>query len=181
VDYRVIRTDAAINGGNSGGALFDADGKLIGIVNAKSVGENLENMGYALPITQVKAICKNIWDNGGMVKRAMLGILVYTEVSDVTLDENGDLVTKETFVVSEIDTENSAAYGKFKVGDVFRSIQINDGEVVAFDRQYNLHDMLLQVRKGDKVKFVMNRRDNGVGDVEVEIVFDKDEYFTTYA
>ena len=181
VDYRVIRTDAAINGGNSGGALFNADGKIIGIVNARSVGEDFENMGYALPITQVKAICKNIWDNGGMVKRAMLGILVYTEVSDVTLDENGDLVTKENFVVSEIDTESSAAYGKFKVGDVFRSIQINDGEVVAFDRQYNLHDMLLQVRKGDKVKFVMNRRDNGVGDVEVEIVFDKDEYFTTYA
>ena len=181
VDYRVIRTDAAVNGGNSGGALFDAEGKLIGIVNAKSVGEDLDNMGYALPITQVKAICKNVWDNGGVVKRAMLGIVVYTEASEVSLDENGDLVTKETCVVSEADVAGTAAYGKLKVGDVFRSIQINDGEVVALNRQYNLHDMLLRVRKGDKVKFVMTRRDNGVGDVEVEVLFDKDEYFTAYA
>lgn len=181
VDYRVIRTDAAVNGGNSGGALYNADGELIGIVNAKSVGEDLDNMGYALPISQVKAICKNLWDNGGMVKRAMLGIMVYTEASEVTLDENGDLVTKETFVVAEKVSEGAAAYGKFVMGDVFRTIQINDGEVVALTRQYKLHDALLKVRLGDKVKFGMTRRDNNAGDIEVEIIFDKEEYFTAYA
>ena len=181
VDYRVIRTDAAVNGGNSGGALYNADGELIGIVNAKSVGEDLDNMGYALPITQVKAICKNLWDNGGVVKRAMLGVIVYTQASNVTFDENGDLVTQETFVVSETDTVGTAAYGKLKVGDVFRTIQINDGEKIALNRQYKLHDALLTVRKGDKVTLGMTRSDNGVGDIEVEIQFDKDEYFTVYA
>jgi serine protease Do len=181
VDYRVIRTDAAVNGGNSGGALYNANGELIGIVNAKEVGEDMDNMGYALPITQVKAICRNLWDNGGMVKRAMLGIMVYTEASEVSFDENGDLVTKETFVVAETDSEGTAAYGKFKVGDIFRSIQINDGEVIALTRQYKLHDALLAVRLGDKVKFTMTRRDNNEGDIEVEILFDKEEYFTAYA
>jgi serine protease Do len=181
VDYRVIRTDAAVNGGNSGGALFNANGELIGIVNAKSVGEDLDNMGYALPITQVKAICKNLWDNAGVVKRAMLGIMVYTEASEVAFDENGDLITKETFVVSEANTIGSSSYGKFKVGDVFQSMRINNGEKIELTRQYKLHDALLTVRKGDKVTFGMIRRDNNVGEIEVEILFDKDEYFTVYA
>ena len=181
VDYRVIRTDAAVNGGNSGGALYNAKGELIGIVNAKSVGEDMDNMGYALPITQVKEICKNLWDNGGVVKRAMLGVIVATEDSDVSFDENGDLVTTETFVISSAATAGAAAYGKLKVGDIFRYIQINGGEKVYFTRQYQLHDQLLTVRKGDKVVLGMTRQDNNVGDIEVEIVYDSDAYFTTYA
>lgn len=181
VDYRVIRTDAAINGGNSGGALYNAKGEIVGIVNAKSVGEDMDNMGYALPITQVKEICKNIWDNGGVVKRAMLGVVVATNASEVSFDENGDLVTTETFVISSAATKGAAAYGKLKVGDIFRYIQINDGEKVYFTRQYQLHDQLLSVRMGDKVVLGMTREDNNVGNVEVEIVYDKDTYFTTYA
>lgn len=181
VDYRVIRTDAAINGGNSGGALYNAKGEIVGIVNAKSVGEDMDNMGYALPITQVKEICKNIWDNDGVVKRAMLGVVVATNASEVSFDENGDLVTTETFVISSAATKGAAAYGKLKVGDIFRYIQINDGEKVYFTRQYQLHDQLLSVRMGDKVVLGMTREDNNVGDVEVEIIYDKDAYFTTYA
>lgn len=181
VDYRVIRTDAAINGGNSGGALYNAEGEIVGIVNAKSVGEDMDNMGYALPITQVKEICKNIWDNDGVVKRAMLGVVVATNASEVSFDENGDLVTTETFVISSAATKGAAAYGKLKVGDIFRYIQINDGEKVYFTRQYQLHDQLLSVRMGDKVVLGMTREDNNVGDVEVEIIYDKDAYFTTYA
>lgn len=181
VEYRVMRTDAAINGGNSGGALYNAEGELIGIVNAKSVGEELDNMGYALPITQVKNICQNLWDNGGAVKRAMLGVMVSTEKTEVAFDGDGHLVTTETFVVAEEANATSSAYGKLKVGDVFRTIQVNDGEVVTLTRQYQLNDMLLTVRKGDTVKLGMHRFDNNVGDILVEIVFDSDLYFTTYA
>ena len=181
VEYRVMRTDAAINGGNSGGALYNAEGKLIGIVNAKSVGEELDNMGYALPITPVKNICQNLWDNGGIVKRAMLGVMVSKEKSEVSFDEDGHLVTTETFVVAEAARMNSAAYGKLKIGDVFRSIQVNDGEVVPLTRQYKLNDVLLTVRKGDVVKLGMYRSDNNVGDIVVEIPFNNDLYFTTYA
>ena len=181
VEYRVMRTDAAINGGNSGGALYDAEGKLIGIVNAKSVGEELDNMGYALPITQVKNICKNLWDNGGAVKRAMLGVMVSKEKSEVTFDGEGHLITTETFVVAEEAKVNSSAYGKLKVGDVFRTIQVNNGEVFTLTRQYQLNDILLTVRKGDVVKLGMYRSDNNVGDIVVEIPFNSDAYFTTYA
>ena len=74
VSYRVMRTDAAINSGNSGGALFNAKGELIGITNAKNVGSDIDNMCYALPINQVYNLCNNILENGGTMKRAMLGV-----------------------------------------------------------------------------------------------------------
>ncbi len=56
-DYSVIRTDAAINEGNSGGALFGRDGSIKAIVNAKVSSEGVESMGYALPASNVKRLC----------------------------------------------------------------------------------------------------------------------------
>ena len=180
VDYRVIRTDAAINGGNSGGALYNAKGELIGIVNAKSVGEDMDNMGYALPISSVKHVCQNIFDNGGLVKRAMLGVMVSMESCKVEFDENGHLRKTETFVVAEEATAaTAAAYGRLKTGDVFRYIIINGGEKFYFTRQYQLNDVLMQVRKGDVVTLGIERE--MVGETEVEITYDKETYFVAYA
>ncbi len=180
VEYRVMRTDAAINGGNSGGALFNAAGELIGIVNAKSVGEDMDNMGYALPITPVANLCKNIWDNGGVVKRAMLGVMVSMQESKVEFDENGHLKRTETFVVAEEATsQSSSSYGKLKTGDVFRYVIVNNGEKIMLTRQYQLNDILLSVRKGDVVKIGITRE--MVGETEVVIEFDREEYFTMYA
>jgi serine protease Do len=180
VDYRVIRTDAAINGGNSGGALYNAKGELIGIVNAKSVGDDMDNMGYALPISSVKHVCKNIFDNGGLVKRAMLGVMVSMESCKVEFDENGHLRKTETFVVAEEATSmTAAAYGKLKTGDVFRYIIINGGEKIYLTRQYQLNDVLMQVRKGDVVTLGVERE--MVGETEVEITYNKETYFVAYA
>ena len=49
VSFRVMRVDTAINSGNSGGGLYDSEGRLIGIVNAKIVYDGVENIGYAIP------------------------------------------------------------------------------------------------------------------------------------
>lgn len=49
VTMRLLQTNASINSGNSGGGMFDLDGNLIGIVNAKSTGENVEGLGFAIP------------------------------------------------------------------------------------------------------------------------------------
>lgn len=58
VTIGVIRTDTAINSGNSGGGLFNIYGELIGIVNAKTVESGVENMGYAIPIKTVLELIK---------------------------------------------------------------------------------------------------------------------------
>lgn len=56
---KLLQTTAAINSGNSGGGLFDSDGSLIGIVNAKSSGLAIEGLGFAIPIQTVKEFLNN--------------------------------------------------------------------------------------------------------------------------
>ncbi len=176
VQYRVMRTDAAINHGNSGGALFNAKGELIGITNAKSVEEEVDNMGYALPITQVKNLIDNALDNGGVVKRAMLGIEAQTTASRTEFDESGNLVIIEEFTVSKESKQGSAAYNKLKYGDVIKSIELH-GEKISLTRRYQLNDLLLKVRKGDSL--VLNVIRDG-SETAVTIVYDQDAYFTDY-
>lgn len=179
MECRVMRTDAAINHGNSGGGLFNVAGELIGITNAKNAGSEVDNMGYALPITQVKYICENILDNGGVLKRAMLGIEIYTTTRQSGYDENGVLQLCEEFAVGKAATsENDASYNLLSVGDVFLSMQINGGETVQFTRQYQLTDLMLTIRKGDTVVFGIRNSDGAQKQVTVK--FDKDSYFTSY-
>jgi len=182
VSYRVMRTDAAINHGNSGGALFNTSGELIGITNAKNASEDVDNMGYALPITQVKYLCDNLLDNDGVVKRAMLGVMVKATASEAVF-ENGRLNVYEEFIVdSTAIAPESAAYNKLQFGDQFKAITIihkgeAEGETTTFARRYQLNDLLLTVRKGDKIILKVIR--DGL-EIDVEIEYDKDSYFTQY-
>jgi len=70
----LLQTNAAINPGNSGGGLFDENGCLIGIVNAKSSGENVEGIGFAIPIDIVETICKDLIEKGYVEGRATINI-----------------------------------------------------------------------------------------------------------
>lgn len=183
---RVMRTTAAINSGNSGGGLFNADGELIGIVNAKNVQTTTDNVGFALPITQVKYLLQNIWENGGniglgCVQRALLGIntTVYKSVA-----ENTDkLQIKETIVITKVLGSMTAAYNKLFVGDILE-YAIIDGVKYTITRNYQLGELLLQVRLGDSVKIGVSRGDNNGSQMvqkEVEIPFNSLAYFTKYA
>ena len=179
VSFRVMRTSAAINGGNSGGGLFNAKGELIGIVNAKSASSTTDNMGYALPITLVMGVYENILANNGVVRQGYLGIVVYTKSSHAEVDNNCLLYIVEEFVVMTPATDkNQSSYGKLSVGDMFISASVNDGEEFVFTRRHHLTDLLLSVRRGDKVVFTIL---NASGETEkVEITFNKDSYFKEY-
>jgi serine protease Do len=179
VTNRVLRTDAAINSGNSGGALFNVQGELIGIVNAKSASTGTDNMGYALPITQVDYVVKNILheSNGtGSVKRAMLGITVTTDSSKAEIDKAGRLHILEQVSVYEVE-DSAAAKGILQSGDVIKSIAIGNGEAKAVTRQFMVVDYMLNVRKGDTVKLVVER--NGE-EKTLTVTYDMDKYFTAY-
>lgn len=189
VNLRVIRTDAAINSGNSGGGLFDASGKLVGITNAKridqltsdsfgniEVDESVDNIGYALPITQVCYAVNNILDNGGTLRRATLGVTVQTTASDGTIDASGKAsVTEEVTVVSV--TDGSAADGVLQEGDVIRFIRFGDTGY-EITRRYQITDLLLTVRSGDSVILTVER--NGE-EQNLSIAFDDSSYFQTVA
>ncbi len=179
VDYRVMRTDAAINGGNSGGALFNTSGELIGITNAKNASSEVDNMGYALPTTQVKNLCANILNNNdGTVRVATLGVLVGITASQPYYDSEGKLKIRETFSIAETASLGASSYGKFAVGDTFKQMKINDGEWIELTRRHQVNDTLLSVKKGDRVYFKMHDS-NGTEKI-VEIHFDRDSYFTKY-
>ncbi len=178
LDYRVIRTSAAINGGNSGGGMFNLNGELIGIVNAKSGSTSNDNMGYALPITQVKAIYDNILANGDRVKLATLGIYVSVTGSRSVLDDDGNVVVVEEFCVTQEASAGSAAYQKLRVGDIFLSAQVEGGEKQILDRRYRLTEVLLTVRKGQKVIFTV--RNASGQEKEVTVTFGEG-HFATYA
>ena len=83
----LIQTNAAVNKGNSGGGLFDINGNLIGIVNAKSSSTSssvsVEGLGYAIPSNTVINIANDIIDNGYVRNRATLGVTI-TEISQDT-------------------------------------------------------------------------------------------------
>lgn len=183
ISYRVMRTDAAINSGNSGGGLYDAQGKLIGITNAKQMDtpnkdgsiHSVDNMGYALPITQVVGVVENVLANGGTVKRATLGVTVQTVDSKSVLS-GGKAVIVETVSVSEI-TKGSLAASAFKVNDIVKSVTIGDTTTKIL-RNYQIRDLLLNVRKGDTVTVTVER---GGEEKALSLTFDQDKYFTAVA
>ena len=77
----LLQTDAAINGGNSGGGMFNMYGELVGIVNAKSSGIGIEGLGFAIPIDDAKSVINDLIDNGYVIGRAVIGVTL-TQVAD---------------------------------------------------------------------------------------------------
>lgn len=155
VSIRVMRVDTAINSGNSGGGLYDENGNLIGIVNAKIIYDGVENIGYAIPANVAVSIAENIIDycygtDAERVQRAMLGITVSVSDSAAVFDaETASLGIKETVSVYEVNS-GSLADGILMTGDVLISATLN-GETTKITRQYHLIDLMLDVRAGDCV------------------------------
>ena len=177
INIRVMRTDAAINAGNSGGGLFDENGKLIGIVNAKYVDSTIDNIGYSIPSKTVVAVIENIMyyclnTDVECVRRPMLGITVQIknpysqynkETGYVDLYENSTVVSV---------TEGSLADGALLADDILRKIEISGSTSISVDvtRQYMIEE-LINARAGDTVKVTVER--NG-GLVEFTFVITED-------
>lgn len=90
---RLLQTDASVNPGNSGGGLFDGNGKLVGIVNAKSSGSGIEGLGFAIPINTASDVIDELINNGYVTGRVEAGITVVYMDEDAAymyrLDEPG--------------------------------------------------------------------------------------------
>ena len=168
--FHVLRTDTAINPGNSGGGLFNAQGDLVGIVNAKtttsSSGTSVENMGYALPIADVEAVANNIIDNGGKAKKPYFGVMTASEAQYTEWNATGDkLILKETVRVSSVEVNGTANaginHGKLKVNDVISAVAILRGGAefvnVTVNTRADFSNALLRVRAGDTLQVFVKR------------------------
>lgn len=78
----LIQTNAAVNPGNSGGGLFNDKGELVGIVIAKSSGLDVEGLGFAIPINDVKDVINDIIDLGYVSNRPFLGVAFASNTSN---------------------------------------------------------------------------------------------------
>ncbi len=164
ISLRVIRTDAAVNGGNSGGGLFNDKGQIIGIVNAKMSDSSIDNIGYAIPSNVAKYVADNIiyYNNqdakNDCVYRALIGITVGVESSGTLYDtETGRITRYEDVKVEEV-TEGTLSDGKLKSGDIIRSVSV-DGVTYEVKRTFNVVDIMLTARKTSSV--VINIERNG--------------------
>ena len=132
VEMRVMRTSAPVNSGNSGGGLYNAEGKLLGIVNAKKVADDTDNVGYAIPSNVAKYVVENIIDycdgkENESVYKCILGINVGIAASRTEYNEETAVIRRiETVAVSDVASD-SVVKGKLLAGDIIRSFTV-DGE-----------------------------------------------------
>lgn len=82
--YTLLQTDAAINSGNSGGALVDCYGKVIGINSVKIASSGVEGLGFAIPIDEAKPIISDLINHGYVKGRPVLGIMGRNITADVS-------------------------------------------------------------------------------------------------
>ena len=163
VTFRVMRVDAAINSGNSGGGLFDEKGDLIGIVNAKVKSDEVENIGYAIPSNVAVNVAENIIKNCDgseniSVKRCMLGISVGMESVSVVYDEENGVTRVVTTVAVKEVTAGSVAEGILQVGDELVSVSYK-GKVKKMGSISAAGDFIMQCQAGDVV--TVNVKRNG--------------------
>jgi Do/DeqQ family serine protease len=156
-----IQTDAVVNRGNSGGALVNTEGELVGI-NAAIASNTGSYTGYsfAIPVNIVKKVIEDI-RNFGEIQRAYLGIS-FQEIDSKFAEEKGFPEVKGIYV-QEVLEDGAAAEAGIKQGDVILSV--ND---VPTNSKAALLEMIGTHRPGDQVKLVV-MRDDKVKDYEVTL------------
>lgn len=115
--YNVIQTDAAINSGNSGGALVNSEGKVIGINTLKVSSTGVEGIGFAIPINSTKDIYAQLIESG-KVKRPYIGITGQT-INEETAKKHNLVVG---VYIRDVSTFSPAEKAGLKIGDVITSI-----------------------------------------------------------
>ena len=145
--FTLIQTDAAINSGNSGGALVNSEGKVIGINTLKLSGTGIEGMGFAIPINSTTDITSQLIQYS-KVKRPYIGI------SGMDLDEKtakaNNLV--QGIYVKSIEDFSAAEKAEVKVGDVI--IEADGKKITTMDE---LNEIKNTHKIGDEMKIKVNR------------------------
>lgn len=157
----LIQTDAAINAGNSGGALLNSKGQLIGINSAKisSTGSetSVDNMGYAIPISQAKPIIDELMNKQTRSKvdeadRGYVGI----RGNSVTAEFNQGYGMPYGVYVAEVIEGKAAEQAGIKMGDIIVKL---DGDSI--DSMTALSNKLEYYKKGETITVTVARLSDG--------------------
>lgn len=151
---RVLQIDASINPGNSGGPLLNVNGEVIGICSLKLVDDDIEGMGFAIPIEYAMSHVTTL-EQGKSVQWPVLGIEMANVTDSITLYRNriilDESIKKGVVVISAVDDSGAKAAG-LKKGDIiikFAGKKINDYAYLRYE--------LYQHQAGDVVEVVFIR------------------------
>ena len=152
VMMNLIQTDTAINSGNSGGALFNLYGEVIGVTNAKysgssGSGASIDNIGFAIPINTVRPIVESIIENG-YVAKAYIGV----SILDVSADSQLYGVPKGAAVQSVVE-DGPAAKAGLQAGDI-----ITQANGTAITGSAELKKLVTASRPGDELTLSVYRQ-----------------------
>lgn len=159
-----MQTNAAVNPGNSGGGLFNSSGELIGIVNAKATGDNVEGIGFAIPVDSALPIIKDLMDLGYVSGRPYLGITpvdVYMTNGSPSYFGFSNYVTRVQ--VYAVESGSAAEKAGMQAGDVILTF---DGKDV--NGSSDLSSIMYEYKIGDTVTITV-LRDNQQVDLTVTL------------
>ena len=166
----LIQVDAAINPGNSGGALFNMNGELVGINSAKYASEEVEGMGYAIPITKAKDILDDLMNRQTRTKvdedkRGYLGV----SCLDVSSDASQMYNLPEGVYVKEVGKGGAAEAAGVKAGDIITKF---DG--LSITNKDTLISTLENYAAGETVEVVVQRAsEDGYKEVTLQVTLAK--------
>lgn len=147
----LLQTNAQVNPGNSGGGLFNANGELVGIVNAKQSATEVEGVAFAIPINNVLDILSDLKEYGYVTGKVDLGI----DFTDITSDETAFYygVNQTGCYVLSVDSGSNAEKAGVTRGDLVT--KVNDTDVSSSS---DITAALEKAEVGDTVTFTVSRR-----------------------
>ena len=157
---KLLQTDAAISPGNSGGALVNADGKVIGINSAKVAANGVEGMGFAIPINTVREVVDEIMKNG-YVARPYLGVGVFDK--ETAARQGYELNVDAGVYVERVTINGPAGRACIQRGDIILEVGGTAVNTVA-----DLRAAVTSHKVGETVK-VKYERDNQQNTVDVSL------------
>lgn len=146
----LLQTNAQISPGNSGGGLFNANGELVGIVNAKDSATEVEGIAFAIPINNVLDIIDDLKSYGYVTGKIDLGM----QLTDITSNDSAFYygVNQTGCYVLSVTRGSNAETAGFHTGDLITKVNSTDINTSA-----DVKNALKDSKVGDKVKFTVYR------------------------
>ena len=163
VNESYIQTDAAVNRGNSGGALVNTSGELIGINTAiTSVSGGFVGYSFAVPSNVARKVFEDLIEYGD-VQRGLLGVM--GQALDAQFAERFEVEETEGFYITDLEEGLGADLAGLKPGDIIKSV---DG--ITINKFADLSGYLSTKRPGEKVKLIYKRNGN---EMKVDVRLEK--------
>ena len=162
VTMNLFQTDAAVNPGNSGGALVNEYGEVIGIVNAKTSAVGIEGLGYAIPINDAKVVIEDLMNKGYVSGRLKIGITT----KDITEELSTYYNLPVGIYVTAVETGSPAEKAGILAEDIIIGVDAKDVLTTA-----ELGAIRDSHKIGDSIKILLSR--NGK-EVVVTLVLEED-------